>query len=49
MVHYLHEQYCATAQKEIYYEKTDTDIIIRADDYRLREYKQSALTDRLGV
>ena len=49
MVYYLCEQYCATAQKEIDHEETDTDIIIRADVYRLREYKQSALTDRLGV
>ena len=33
-------KYCATAQKEIDYEKTDTDIIIRADVYRMRRDKQ---------
>ena len=40
MVYYLCEQYCATAHKEIDYEKTDTNIIIRADVYRMRRYKQ---------
>ena len=42
MVYYLYEQYCATAQKEIEHEKTDTDIIIRADVYRMRRNKQSS-------
>ena len=40
MVYYLCELYRATARKEIDHEKTDTDIIIRADVYRMREYKQ---------
>ena len=40
VVYYLYEQYCATAQKEIDHEKTDTDIIIRADVYRMRWDKQ---------
>ena len=40
MVYYLCEQYCATAQKEIDHEETDTDIIIRADVCRMRRDKQ---------
>ena len=40
MVYYLCEQYCATAQKEIDHEKTNTDIIIRADVYRMLRNKQ---------
>ena len=40
MVYYLCEQYCATAQKEIDHEETDTDIIIHADVYRMLRNKQ---------
>ena len=40
VVYYLCELYCATALKEIDHEETDTDIIIRADVYRMRRDKQ---------
>ena len=40
VVYYLYEQNRATAHKEIDYEKTDTDIIVRADVYRMRRDKQ---------
>ena len=42
MIYYLCELYRATALKEIDHEKTDTDIIIRADVYRMRRDKQSS-------
>ena len=42
MVYYLRESYRATAHKEIDYEKIDTDIIIRADVYRMRRDKQQS-------